>query len=93
MGRIGYSEGTACENAVKLSGGVSIALAMMAVAHNLSGNTEQGDELLEKLFERSKQVYVAPSSFAEIHLSRGERNTALDYLKRAVQARDSWLIQ
>jgi serine/threonine-protein kinase len=81
-----------CARAVELSGGASIALTMMAVVYCLAGNTTQGDELLEKLTDRSRQMYVAPSFFTEIYLARGEHDKALEYLKEAVRVRDSWLV-
>ena len=82
----------ACVKAVDLSGGASIALSMMAVVEYLSGEAKKSDELLEKLTQRSKQVYVAPSFFTAIHTARRERDIALKYLEKAVRVRDAWLV-
>ncbi len=82
----------ACVKAVELSRGASIALTMTAVVECLSGETKKSDELLDKLTQRSKRVYVAPSFFSAIHTARGEREIALKHLEEAVRVRDSWLV-
>jgi TolB-like protein/tRNA A-37 threonylcarbamoyl transferase component Bud32/Flp pilus assembly protein TadD len=81
----------ACEKAVNLSGGASVALAQMAAVNYLAGRTQAGEELLEKLMERSTNRYVAPSFFVRIHVARGDEEAALENIRKAVQERDSWL--
>jgi len=79
------------EKAVDLSGGASAALAFLAAAYYLTAKRREADRLLERLKERSKQVYVAPMLFAFIYVARGEPKTALVHVERAIQERDSWL--
>ena len=78
--------------AVDLSGGASIALAMLGVAYYVLGKRSAGDEIVERLAERSKQVYVAPWLSACLYGVRGEKQAALEHLKRSIEERDLYIV-
>ncbi len=46
----------------------------------------------EKLAARSKLTYVQPTRIAELYLSAGEKDRALDWLEKAYEERDSHLV-
>ena len=75
-----------------LSGGASVALAVLGVAYYLMGKKSEADRLAERLAERSKQEYVAPWLFACLSVARGDKSAALAYLERAIEERDLFII-
>jgi tetratricopeptide (TPR) repeat protein len=46
----------------------------------------------ELLAARSKQTYVRPTAIARLYADAEETNLALDWLDRAFEARDAWLV-
>jgi serine/threonine protein kinase/Flp pilus assembly protein TadD len=83
---------TALEEAVNLSGGASIALAILGVAYYVMGRESEADHLAERLAERSKQEYVGPWLFACLSGARGEKSAAMAHIKRAVEERDLFIV-
>jgi TolB-like protein len=63
--------------AFRVDGALGQALA-------LSGRTNEAREVLLRLHERSREVFVPSTAKAIIHLGLGEHDTALDYLEKAV---------
>jgi len=79
------------EKAVELSGDASIALMILSCIRFLTGGEKEGREILGRLSEREKTVYVSPVFFAWIAMARGRPDEALGHVERAVEARDAWL--
>ena len=48
--------------------------------------------MLDELNELSKRRYVSSYRVGAIYLGLGETETALEWLERAVEERDSWLV-
>jgi len=82
----------AAERAVELSGGVTVAVAQLAMLSYLTGRTDRGDEHLATLEERSRDTYIRPTFFTRIHLARGEIDTAVDHMNQAVKDHDPWIV-
>ncbi|UCH85481.1 MAG: protein kinase [Candidatus Latescibacterota bacterium] len=82
----------ALEQAVDLSGGASVALAMLGVTYYVIGKQSEADGLAKRLADRSRQEYVAPWLFACLSAARGEKSDALAHLKRAIEARDLFIV-
>ncbi|MBN1164526.1 MAG: protein kinase [Candidatus Krumholzibacteriota bacterium] len=82
----------ALDKAVALSGGASIAQAMLGVTYYVMGKKAEADKLTERLTERSKREYVAPWLFASLYGAGGDKSTALAYLERAIEERDLFII-
>ena len=80
------------EQAVDLSGGASVALAMLGVAYHVLGKRPKADGIAKRLAERSRQEYVAPWLFACLSAARGERSDALAHLERAIEERDLFIV-
>lgn len=77
--------------AVNLSGESTISLAMLGHAYAAAGNRKKAEHFLQKLMERSKQLYVPSYWIAMVHIGLGDKREAFDWLDRAFQERSSWL--
>jgi len=91
MGRI-YTQLGRYEEAVevfkkgrKLAGDLAFRVdGALGQALALSGRATEAREVLRRLHERSRDVFVPSTAIAIVHLGLGEYDTALDYLERAV---------
>jgi hypothetical protein len=48
--------------------------------------------VLDELKEQSKQRWVPPSLVSLIHLELGEKDEAFEWLEKAYESRDEWLV-
>ena len=80
------------EIAVDLSDGASLTIATLAGCYNFIGKKDQADSLFEHLKKKSESEYVPATSFYLIHRFRGEEPLALDFLKKACDEHDSFLV-
>jgi DNA-binding winged helix-turn-helix (wHTH) protein/tetratricopeptide (TPR) repeat protein len=74
--------------AVEGSQRASQMLALRAVAHASAGDRTQAEQILDELEKRRAGGYVPATSFAAVHLARGDADAALDELERAFRERD-----
>ena len=79
------------EKAVELSGGASFVMTNLANAYYESGKKAKADRLFDSLKQRSRDVYVPPTSFYLIHKFRGDQDKAFEWLERACNEHDSYL--
>ncbi len=82
---------SAAEKAVELSGGASIATAMLACFYSLSSRLQEADNLFRSLKDRSKHAYVPPTFFVWINLTRNEVDEAFRWLQKAAKEHDPWI--
>ena len=80
------------EQAVKLSGGSTISLAMLGQAYASSGMKTEMKAILEKLIERSRNQYVPSYWIALVYVGLGDKDHAIAWLERAFHERSSWLV-
>ncbi|MBN1183171.1 MAG: tetratricopeptide repeat protein [Bacteroidales bacterium] len=80
------------EIAVDLSDGASLTIATLAGCYNYIGKKDLADSLFERLKKKSETEYVPATSFYLIHRFRGEEALALDFLKKACNEQDSFLV-
>jgi TolB-like protein/Tfp pilus assembly protein PilF len=78
--------------AVELSGGAAFQLGWFGLELAESGNTAGARDVLRRLHGMATQGYVPPSSFAWIHLGLGEVDTCFDWLNRAVDECDQFMM-
>ena len=64
-----------------------VGLAFIAHAEASMGRQSEAREILAQLTEAAKKRYVQHYAFALIHLALGEKDQALDWLEKGVQAR------
>jgi DNA-binding winged helix-turn-helix (wHTH) protein/tetratricopeptide (TPR) repeat protein/TolB-like protein len=72
--------------------GLEIVGGTLIYALAKKGDSRRAEELLAELEELSRQRYVPPSKLAIAYLGLGDREQALDWLERAVQAHDDRLV-
>lgn len=78
--------------AVELTGGSAMMLGWLGLALAESSETGQARDVLQRLHGMAAQGYVAPCSFAWVHLGLKEIDTAFEWLNRAVQECDQLMM-
>ena len=78
--------------AVELSGNASSMLGWLGMSLALGGEAGEARAVLERLHGRRARTYVPPTSFAWIHLGFGETDSAFEWLDRAVEDRDQFIM-
>ncbi len=78
--------------AVELSGNSAAMLGWLGLSLGLSGKKTEARALLKRLHGMAAQAYVPPTSFAWIHLGLGEIDSAFEWLDRAIDARDQFMM-
>ena len=76
------------ERALELSGGASMALALLACVCRALGDERRADELEEELVDRVHRGHVAPTPLAWVADARGDTAAAVRWLERAAATRD-----
>ncbi len=80
------------QRALRLSGGSSLMLAGLGIAHARAGHGREARQVLSELRSVSRQRYVSPYLFATIHSILGEKDEALALLETARENRDQFLV-
>jgi TolB-like protein/Tfp pilus assembly protein PilF len=83
---------SAHRKAVELSGGLPGALGWLGLTLASSGRTAEARDVLRRLHAMRAQAYVPPTSIAWIHLGLGEVDTAFEWLNRAVEECDQFML-
>ncbi|HEX6715765.1 MAG TPA: winged helix-turn-helix domain-containing protein [Pyrinomonadaceae bacterium] len=87
-----YSEAIAeFQTGVKLSGS-PLMLALLGHAYAASGRTTEAKQVLNDLQQLQGQRYVSPYTVAAIYAGLGDQDQAFNWLERAVEERDIWLM-
>lgn len=82
----------AYRTALELSGGASSMVGWLGLCLGVAGHHDEARTMLAHLHDRASTSYVPPTSFAWIHLGLGETDTAFDWLDRAVDGRDQFIM-
>jgi tetratricopeptide (TPR) repeat protein len=82
----------AYRKALELSGNASSMVGWLGLSLALAGEEAEARALLARLQQRATQSYVPPTSVAWIHLGLGEINSAFEWLDRAVEDRDQFIM-
>src|SRR5438309_2470411 len=88
-----YEEAIAeCQKAVALSSGNTSTRAVLGYAYAVSGKRNEALKVLDELGELSGRKYVSAYRVAAIHAGLGDTERAFQWLNRAYEERDGWLI-
>ena len=68
------------------------ALGVLGVIYARAGQTDKAEQLLRKLRQQALHSYVPPSSLAWIYSALGQPDTALEWIEKAVEARDPMIV-
>ncbi len=66
--------------------------AGLAQAYALAGMKSDAEQALRTLLEKSKHSYVSPFDIALIYTALGNKDTAFDWLRKAVDERSTFLV-
>jgi tetratricopeptide (TPR) repeat protein len=83
---------TELENARTCSGNHPATIAALAQVHACSGNEGEALKLLHELREISARRYVSPYWLAMVQAGLGAYDAAFEWLERAFEDRDVWLV-
>jgi TolB-like protein/tetratricopeptide (TPR) repeat protein len=78
--------------AVELSGGSAMMLGWFGLVLGVSGRADEVRGVLEHLAAMGRTRYVPPSSFAWTYLGLRDMDRAFEWLDRAVDARDQFMM-
>jgi hypothetical protein len=78
--------------AVECSGALPGTVGWLGLTLGLSGTTAEARSLLKRLHTRATQGYVPPTNFAWIYFGLGEIDTAFEWLDRAVDDCDQFMM-
>jgi DNA-binding winged helix-turn-helix (wHTH) protein/TolB-like protein len=79
------------QTGVKLSGS-PLMLALLGHAYAASGKRAEAQQVLNDLQELQSQRYVSPYTVAAIYTGLGDQEQAFNWLEKAVEERDIWLM-
>lgn len=79
------------ERGVSLSSDFNLLRALLAAVYAMAGETSAAERVTAELLERSKQVYVGPTTISWIYANLDEPDAAFDWLGNACSARDCTL--
>ena len=77
--------------AVSLSPDSPKIVAALAYGYAVTGDRDEAQKTLARLQEMSQTQWVPPYDVAMVYAGLGEEDEALDWLDRALEARDIWL--
>ncbi|MEO7476151.1 MAG: tetratricopeptide repeat protein, partial [Gemmatimonadales bacterium] len=78
--------------AVEPSVRLSSTLAILGYALAKGGRRAEAERILEELLERQRRGYISPTSLAVLYAGLGDTTETFAWLRRAVEARDPFLI-
>jgi hypothetical protein len=82
---------TEFQTGVKLSGS-PLMLALLGHAYAVAGKTADAQQVLNELQQLPEQRYVSPYTVAAIYAGLGDEQKAFEWLEKAVEERDIWLM-
>ena len=87
-----YAEAIAeFQTGVKLSGS-PLMLALLGHAYAVAGKKAEAQQVLNDLQQLQEQRYVSPYTVAAIYAGLGDQERAFEWLEKAVEGRDIWLM-
>jgi DNA-binding winged helix-turn-helix (wHTH) protein/TolB-like protein/Tfp pilus assembly protein PilF len=87
-----YAEAIAeFQTGVKLSGS-PLMLALLGHAYAVAGKKTEAQQVLDDLQQLQAQRYVSPYTVAAIYAGLGDQERAFEWLQKAVEGRDIWLM-
>jgi TolB-like protein/Tfp pilus assembly protein PilF len=82
----------ALEKSRALSQGHSIVLSSLGHCYAKAGREKDAREILKMLEDGARKKYIAPYSFAVIHIALGEIDAGLRWMEHGVATHDVWLV-
>lgn len=80
------------QKALRMSADNTRVLATLGYAYAVAGQRAKAQQVLAELQARSKGSYVSPYFIAVVYAGLGEKESAFDFLERALQERQPYLV-
>jgi TolB-like protein/class 3 adenylate cyclase/Tfp pilus assembly protein PilF len=81
------------EKAVLFGGGTTRQKAGLAYAYGIAGRTAEAVAIIEELKRRSGSRYVSSYHVAIAHVGLGQTDEAFEWLEKAYEMHDTWLVE
>ena len=79
------------QKGVQISGS-PLMLALLGHAYAASGNKSEAQKVLKELDDLQNQRYISPYTVAAIHAAMNEKDRAFEWLEKAYEERDIWMM-
>jgi len=76
----------------EIGGSSDMLNSLLGVAYAFAGKKGEAIEIQSALKEKRKRAFVHPYLIAEIYIGLGEKQQALDWLEKAYEERDDWVV-
>lgn len=80
------------EEAAELCSRVDYQGWAAAYIYGMAGQKEKTQEILNDYIELSKNQFVSPTNFTFLYLGLGEKEKAMEWLKKAYEQHEGWLL-
>jgi serine/threonine-protein kinase len=80
------------QKSTSISGLHPLIVAVLGAAYAVEGKADKIREVLNNLKERAKQIYIMPFYIAIIYLGSGDKDKIFEWLEKAYDERNFWLI-
>lgn len=88
-----YNEATATlERAASMAGENPFAVGGLGYAYAVAGKRDEAYEVLRELKRLSEQRYISPYTIASIYAGLNDEELAWEWLGKAYESRDAWLV-
>jgi TolB-like protein/Tfp pilus assembly protein PilF/tRNA A-37 threonylcarbamoyl transferase component Bud32 len=81
-----------CRKAVEISGRAPMSLWTLGYVLGSAGKTEEARRVIDELERIAETRYVSPNYFVTIYVALGEIDKAFEYLNRAIDDREYWVL-
>jgi len=81
-----------CETAVRLYGRAPMLSACLGMIYGFTGRSAEAREMLAQIEQAAGAMYVSPLYRAWVYVGLGETDQALEWLDRAIEARDPHIL-
>jgi tetratricopeptide (TPR) repeat protein len=71
--------------------GNALVLGALGYTYGTSGNTLGAKSILLRLENQARQQYVDPEAFALVYAGLGNKDSALEWLQKAIDDRQGWV--
>lgn len=80
------------EKTVELMGGLSLVKGLLGYCLAKKGDEDAARRILDELLETSKKAYVSTFFVAAVYMGLGEKEDCWEWLEKAYEERNNWLV-
>lgn len=80
------------KRAIELSDTAPLYVSGLGYAYGLAGRVDEAEQILDELLALEAQGIAGPYNIAIVHIGLGNNAQAIDWLEKALEARDSYMV-